>query len=424
LVKPRVVIFGINAFPEVIGIAPYTSKLVTFLGDAGWEVELVTGLPHYPEWQVPANYQIPWRRSESTGSVMTIRLRHAVPDRQTAARRGFYEATFFANGMAKRPFARTPDLFIGIVPSLSGGMLAAAYGARYRRPSIIVVQDLMANAAAQSGMAGGGKAAGATRMLEGSTLRRADHVVVVSNAFRETIRNYRVPVERITELRNWSHFGEPTGDRERTRAAMGWQPDETVILHAGNMGLKQGLENVIQTARLARAADPSMRFVLVGGGSQRERLERLAGGLPNFTFLDPLPEDDFPNMLAAADLLLVNERASVIDMSLPSKLTSYFRAGRPVIAAVPNGSTAAEIRRSRAGIVVAAEAPGELLNAIHQLAADPARASELGAAGRRYAHEVLCEAAVLANYERLFQKVIASHQSATVRQFARVQGAP
>jgi glycosyltransferase involved in cell wall biosynthesis len=423
LLKPHVVIFGINAFPEVIGIAPYTSKLVSFLGDAGWDVELVTGLPHYPEWQVPASYQFPWRRSEWCGGVMTTRLRHAVPGRQTAARRGLYEATFFANGIARRPFTRTPDLFIGVVPSLSGGMLATAYGARYRRPSVIVVQDLMANAAAQSGMAGGCKAAGPTRMLEGATLRRADHVVVVSNAFRETIQNYRVPDERITELRNWSHFGEPTCDRACARAALGWNPGETIVLHAGNMGLKQGLENVILTARLARAADPSIRFVLLGGGSQRARLEQLAGGLANVSFLDPLPEADFPNILAASDLLLVNERKSVIDMSLPSKLTSYFRAGRPVIAAVPDGSTAAEIRRSQAGIVVAAEAPGELLNAIHQLAADPARASALGAAGSRYAHDVLCEAAVLANYERLFQTVIAAHQSAEIRQIARVQGA-
>ena len=58
-----------------------------------------------------------------------------------------------------------------------------------------------------------------------------------------------------------------------------------------------------------------------------------------------------------------------------------------------------------------------------QLAADPARASALGAAGSRYADDVLCEAAVLANYERLFQAVIASHQSANIPQFARVRGA-
>lgn len=49
----------------------------------------------------------------------------------------------------------------------------------------------------------------------------------------------------------------------------------------------------------------------------------------------------------------MNERASAVDMSLPSKLTSYFSAGAPIVAAVPaSGGTAAEVRRSGAGVVV------------------------------------------------------------------------
>jgi glycosyltransferase involved in cell wall biosynthesis len=403
---PSVAVFGINSYPEEIGIAPYTTGMVRYLSNRDWHVEFITGLPHYPNWSVPDDYHTHWRRGEEFDGIPVTRLRHSVPERQSALRRGIYEATFFANGVASPPFKTVPDLFVGIVPSLSGGLLAATYAKRYRRPSVIVVQDLMANAAAQSGIPGGGKAAGATRILEGFTLRRADHIIVVAEAFRRTVREYRVAEERISEIRNWSHIDAPCGDRAAMRAKLGWRADEQIVLHAGNMGLKQALEYVVDAARIAEERSPRTRFVLMGGGSQRALLEEQARGLSNVTFLDAQPSVDFPDVLAAADVLLVNERASVIDMSLPSKLTSYFRAGRPVLAAVPNGSTAAEIRRSGGGIVVPAEASAEIVAAVQRLAADPELAGRLGTSGRDYAERALSQAAVLSSYETLFHSVI------------------
>lgn len=403
---PSIAVFGINSFPEEIGIAPYTTGMVRYLSNRDWQVEFITGLPHYPSWSVPGGYRTRWRRDELFGGVPVTRLRHSVPERQSAIRRGIYEATFFANGVVSPPFKTVPDLFVGVVPSLSGGLLAAAYARRHRRPAVIVVQDLMANAAAQSGIAGGGKAAGATRMIEGFTLRRADHVIVVADAFRRTVRDYHVAEERISEIRNWSHIGAPCGDRETMRAKLGWGANEQIVLHAGNMGLKQALEFVVDAASIAAERSPRTRFVLMGGGSQRAMLEERAQGLDNVTFLDPRPSDEFPDVLAAADVLLVNERASVIDMSLPSKLTSYFRAGRPVLAAVPNGSTAAEVHRSGGGLTVPAEESEAMVDTILRLANDPGLATTLGRAGRDYAERALSEAVVLSSYESLFLSVI------------------
>ena len=106
-------------------------------------------------------------------------------------------------------------------------------------------------------------------------------------------------------------------------------PSRKVVLHAGNMGLKQGLERVVQAAALAADTHPEMLFVLMGDGSQRAALAELATGLPNLTFMDPVSQGDFMDTLAAADILLVCESPTVLDMSLPSKLTSYMAAGRP-----------------------------------------------------------------------------------------------
>src|SRR4051812_45241329 len=93
-------IYGINYAPEQIGIAPYTTGLATHLAGAEWDVTVVTGMPHYPEWRVPDDYPRPFRMTERVDAVNVRRLRHFVPAQQTALKRGAYEASFFAKGLA------------------------------------------------------------------------------------------------------------------------------------------------------------------------------------------------------------------------------------------------------------------------------------------------------------------------------------
>ncbi|MDP9074562.1 MAG: glycosyltransferase, partial [Actinomycetota bacterium] len=180
-------------------------------------------------------------------------------------------------------------------------------------------------------------------------------------------------------------------------AWLGWPDGAQVVLHTGNMGLKQGLEQVLVAARLAAVDQPRTRFVLMGHGSQRRALQTGAADLGNVEFRDLVDEAAYPNVLAAADVLLVNERATIVDMSLPGKLTSYFSAGRPVVAAVPSGgATAREVARSGAGLVVPAEDPPALVAALRQLENEPELAAELGAAGAAFAQAELGREACLA----------------------------
>jgi len=184
------------------------------------------------------------------------------------------------------------------------------------------------------------------------------------------------------------------------RAELGWDDDVQIVLHAGNMGLKQGLEHVVAAAHLAAEVQPRTRFILMGDGSQRATLESLAAGCPNIAFMPPRDADRFVDTLAAADVLLVNERRSVVDMSLPSKLTSYFVAGRPVVAAgAAGGATAREVTRAGAGLVVPGEDPQALLAALARLAGDPELGERLGAAGADYARSSLSPEAALAGAE-------------------------
>lgn len=168
------------------------------------------------------------------------------------------------------------------------------------------------------------------------------------------------------------------------------------------MGLKQGLDRVVSAARLAADTNPEMLFVLMGDGSQRGLLEELGADLANLSFMEPVSQDQFIDTLAAADFLLVCESPSVVDMSLPSKLTSYMAAGRPIIGAVrADGATAREIEYSESGSVVESATEEALLGTIAELQRDPEQMQILGKRGQAYAISDLSPAASLAKLSEL-----------------------
>lgn len=402
----HVLLTAINYWPEPSGNAPYTTGLAEHLVQSGYRVSVMTGFPHYPSWRVDEAYREGLRRREVIAGVDVIRSRHFVPARQSVIGRGAYEATFLFHSLLCR--LDPPDVVVGVIPSLSGGALARIFAARWHVPYGVIVQDLMGRAAEQSGMAAGGRVAGGVTRLEGWALRRAQVVGVVSASFRPYLRSLGIPARRIVDLPNWIVRPAVNASIAETRQRLGWGTQE-IVLHAGNMGLKQGLEQVLDAAEMAATSAPHTRFVLMGDGNQRELLQRAAARLPNVQFLPSQPDNDYAAALAAADVLLISERPSVADMSLPSKLTSYCAAGRPIVAAVRNdGATYRELQRTGAGLAVPAGDPEALLRALNELRSDPVLASRLGEAGARYASMALSSSEGLERGRAFVERLLAS----------------
>jgi colanic acid biosynthesis glycosyl transferase WcaI len=387
---PRRVLFvAINYAPELSGTAPYTAAAAEYLADQGDDVQVLTGFPHYPNWSVPAESRRRLSRRERLEGVDVHRLRHFVPATQSAAKRAFYELTFAAH-LLTHPHMESPDVVVAVVPNLVSAVSAVRIARHSGARLVVWIQDSMTAATTQSGISGGQNVARIVSSLERFVVRQANTVIVISEGFRKLVESQGAEPDKVVLIRNWSHLNPPTADRASTRLRLGWGQGEIIALHAGNMGLKQGLENLVEAGRLAAKDGASVRFVLMGEGSQRKHLERLAAGESNVVFRPAEPSDTYSDVLAAADVLLINEAVSVFDMSLPSKLTSYLLAGRPILAAVaPLGSTAHEVEQTGAGSVIESGRPDLLLQKVLALGLDPLAATARGALGRSYAERVL-----------------------------------
>ena len=128
--------------------------------------------------------------------------------------------------------------------------------------------------------------------------------------------------------------------------------------------------------------------------------------MESLEFVDPLPDEEYTAALAAADVLLVNEKPELREMCVPSKLTSYFATGRPVLAAVDDeSSSAGEIESSGAGRVVPSGDPAGLLQAAEELGGDRALASEIGGRGPGYVAEHLAADAAMRRWDDVLRSL-------------------
>ncbi|WP_286958190.1 MULTISPECIES: glycosyltransferase [Arsenicicoccus] len=413
----KILIVCLNYAPEPSGTAPYTAGLAQGLVDLGHEVRVIAGIPHYPSW---ANYTgfTGRRRDEVVDGVPVTRLWHTIPssDGGPGLGRAVMELTFGVHTVLAR-WGR-PDLVLTVSPALisSGFALVRARMSPGRPRTAIWVQDMYSTGLAELGSAGA-VAAAAFKILERGVLGLADGVSVIHERFRRyVVQEVGVDGSKVVVNRNWAHLRtDPHGvDVRQMRATLAGDPDRPIALHAGNMGAKQGLENVVEAARLAQQQQSDVMFVLVGDGNQRARLEELGAGCANLTFAPALPDGEFRAALEAADVLLVNEKAGVKEMAVPSKLTSYFRVGRPVVAATSDdGSCADEVRAADAGPVIPAGDPALMLSTVEALVADPDGSRRYVESATAFAAANLSAASAISGFSAWLQGLVERRRAVT-----------
>jgi colanic acid biosynthesis glycosyl transferase WcaI len=407
----HVSILGLNFPPEPTGIAPYTGGLAAGLQRRGYRVSAHVAHPHYPGWEIYNGYG-QWKRNERLDGVAVCRRLHYVPSSPRGIRRLLSELAYGIRLISAR--WDRPRVVIAVSPSLFSTALVALRMQLTPRhaPLIVWVQDIYTLGMTETGE-GGGLAGTVIRWVEARTMRAADRVVVIHQRFADyAIAEFGVKASNVAVVRNWAHLKEAElVDSSAAKSALGWPTDVTLAVHTGNMGAKQGLENIVDAARIADKLGAPVHFVLVGDGGERRRLAEHARGISRLTFVDPLSEEQYRLALGAADVLLVNEKPGVSAMAVPSKLTSYFHAGRPVIAATDRGGiTASEVAASDSGVVVPAGEPRTLLDAVLELSADPEAMAQFGFNGRRYRESVLSEHVAIEQWANLIGAIVANRR--------------
>jgi colanic acid biosynthesis glycosyl transferase WcaI len=389
----RIVVLGINYWPDETGIAPFTTGRCEYLAAQGHQVTMLTGFPYYPTWRIPEQYRGRLISREERNGVTILRAWLYVPERVNSMRRILHEASFIATSFLRAMAIGAqprPDVLVVTTPPLALSLSAILLSRIWKIPFVQHVPDLQPDAAVDLGMLRPGRL---TRLLYGIErlgYRKAALVSTLTEAMRAKIVSKGIPEEKVVLFSDWARselFQVPAnGGGAQFRRSLGLT-DELLVVHAGNMGVKQGLEVILGAAQRSRE-DRNLRYLLIGDGSVRQQLEARAKslGLTNLTFVPLLPDDQFLEMLAASDISLVTQQKSVADIVFPSKVITLMSSARAVIASVSPGSEVARVlREAEAGVLIGPEDPDALMDAVMALRDDPERRRHLGAKGRAFA---------------------------------------
>lgn len=385
----RVLLVTTNYWPEPTGIAVYTTDLAQSLLGSDFEVSVLTSLPHYPWWRVPSEFSHLTEGVSQHESVEVIRANHLIPPRMNALVRIKFEFSLWRNlkRVSRRFVSKNFDAVISCIPTVAAGVVGKSITRRLGIPFGLIVQDLSGAGAKQSGLRGGPIISKVALAVEGSVLKAADSLVVVSPAMRDVVLGLGVESAKVSQITNYSARNIEVKRKELARAEFGWLSDEFIVIHTGNMGAKQGLENVIEAAKVL-GSDTKIKIYLVGHGNQEANLKKSSEGLKNIVIMDAVEDDQYSALLSAADLLLVNERGTQMEMSLPSKSASYLYSERPVLAAVPRGGATWKFLNGIAELVEAGK-PSLLARAIEDLSQDPEKRKRLASKGLEFARKNL-----------------------------------
>lgn len=406
----RILLYSLNFAPEPTGVGKYTGEMAAWLIERGHAVDVICGLPHYPAWNVAPRYRKRGARRESLAGAQVYRAPHYVPSSAAVRSRTriLMEITFTlsaARYWIPILLARSKaDVVIAVIPPLQIAVWPRIYNALRGVPCVLHVQDLQVDAALRLNMLDAKWLGRVLYWAERRLLMGATRVATITNAMRQRVISKGVSDSKVWLFPNWANIEHvrPQDRNNEFRQSLVENERTTLVVYAGSMGEKQGLELILDTAEELRNRS-DVKFLLVGAGPARARLMRASADreLHNLQFLDVQPVHRLSAMLAAGDIHLVVQRREAADLVMPSKLANILASGRACVVTADRGTVlAATVETNGLGVVVPPENPSALAEAVSALAVDEARRMQYGARARVFAEEHLSRDRIIGSFER------------------------
>lgn len=396
--------------PEIGASQVRLASLCRELALAGHRVEVVTAMPNHPAGRIFPGYR---------GRICSVEDWEGIPVhrvwlfagnesnlKRIASYASFALMCLLGLAHAARPdfiFVDSPPLFLGI----PGWIAAKLWGV----PLIFNVADLWPDSVRDLGVLRDGLPLRFSYWLERWIYRHSDAVTAVTQGIRDTlIGAKRLPPEKVLFLPNGvdtNMFRPRPADAELKRK-LGLDGKQ-IVLYAGTHGHAGAVEQILYAAYCLRH-EPSIHFLLVGEGSEKQKLVELAArvGLPNLTFHNQVPIEDMPAYLSISDMAVITLRKSrVMEGARPAKTFVMMAAGKP-IALAAEGEAARLIEASGAGLVVPFEDYESLARAIHSILLDPREAARMCMNGRRFVVENFQWSSLVRNWLEQLSEVFPS----------------
>lgn len=402
-------------YPEMGAASRRVYELSRYWVNQGHDVTVLTSFPNYPDGIIHKSYKSKSRMlfyRETIDGIKVIRVFSLPTHLRSSIRRTLYYISFFVTsslaGLLTKPFdvviATSPSLFIG----LTGLILSRLKG----MPLVFEVRDLWPEIIPAIGA--GKESSLPYRFfdkLAGTLYNRSDLIVVVTESFKEEIVSSRgIPPDKIKIIENAvdTELFKPVDIDPVTIEKLGLK-DRFVVTYIGTIGYTHGAEVILKAAPEIKRRIPELLFLLVGSGSDKDRLLKLSreSGLDNVRFLDPQPKDSIPTFINASGISLVlSIKQPLLHKTIFAKVFEPMACGKPIIVGAMGETRNIVVEKAVGGIGFEPENAQDLIYSITKLYHDPVLRRKLGENGRKYVTENFTRSKKAMDYINIIEKVI------------------
>lgn len=347
----------------------------------GHSVRVLTGVPNYPAGVVPEGYSHGQRRRETIGGVRVTRA-GVIPRRKGKLGLLLNYASFVVTASlhALRIERDTDMIFVYQLSPVTMALPALIMKWKLNRPLLLYCLDLWPESMKILAPDEDTAAFRLTRRLSRFIYRSCDAIAISSPTFSDyLVREHAIDPSLVSYL--------PQHADDVGRSAFMAEPDApSRFVFAGNIGMTQGIEQILEAVEMLSVAD-TFEVHFVGDGSYLETARRLVsdrGLTGQVVFHGRHPAERMGEFLAMADACLLTLKSeNLTGLTVPGKLQTYLAAGRPVIGAI-DGPARDVIEEARCGLCVPSGDVAGLARAMREFMASRDRWTEWGSNARRY----------------------------------------
>lgn len=389
-----------NFWPEPTSTGKYSGEMVEWLAARNHRVRVIAAPPYYPEWKIADGYSAFRYRREDFEDVEVRRCPAWIPARPNGLKRILCMLLFgvTCSWEAFKSLFWRPDIVIVVEPPISCAPAAWFFARCCGAKTWLHIQDFEVDAALQLGMLKLGVLQKLALAIDRFVTRRFDRVSTISERMMLKLIEKLGQDEGTVLFPNWVDCDQvyPV-ERSSFRDSLKLSDDQKVALYAGNIGKKQGLEILIDAARILRDRQ-DLKIVICGHGAAYQQIRSLDDGLPNLIWLPVQPIESLNDLLGLADVHLLPQKAGAADLVMPSKLTGMLASGRAVLATAGPGTQVGKVV-SQVGRVTPPEDAQQFADVLEDMLACPEQLKCDGETARRIAIETLGREAILSRFE-------------------------
>jgi colanic acid biosynthesis glycosyl transferase WcaI len=396
--RPRLLVFNQYYHPGVEATAHLLTELCEALA-AEYSVTVITG--RLRDREDEPDYEI-------RNGVEVIRLHSTSFDRASLARRAVNYVTYLFRAFRRGMTMQRPDVVLCMTDPPLVGDVAYLVSRRFRRPLVVVNQDVFPEIAVNLGRLRQPILIAVLRAMIGLYVRRADRLVAIGPVMKDRLVEKGARPERVEVIPNWVDTSAVTPrPRDNAWAREHDLVDRFVVMHSGNVGHAQNLDVLIEaTADLDDLARLSV--LVIGTGARLTHTLELAQrlGADRVEFLSYQPRPRISESLSSADIHFVGLTPGLSGLVVPSRVYGILAAGRPILAAVDSRSeTGMLVEEVGCGFVVSPARPDLVAETIRAVARGEHDLEEMGRKGRTYVESQGSLEGAVARYRQLLLDV-------------------